>query len=69
MFYVKNVPGRERVVRVLAGVLMIACGLIGLAGLLVGYLIAASGVVTILTGFLGFCPMCAMAGRKLPVSK
>jgi len=69
MFYVKNVPGWERVVRVLAGVLMIACGLIGLAGLLVGYLIAASGVVTILTGFLGFCPMCAMAGRKLPAPK
>jgi len=65
VFYVKNVPGWERVLRVAAGLLMIACGLLGLAGLLVGYLVAAAGVVTMLTGFFGICPMCAMAGRKL----
>ena len=65
VFYVKNVPGWERGLRVAAGLLMIACGLLGLAGLLVGYLVAAAGVVTMLTGFLGICPMCAMAGRKL----
>jgi len=69
MFYVKNVPSWERVARVLGGLLMVACGLIGLASMLVGYLIAAWGVVTILTGFFGFCPMCAMAGRKLPTAR
>jgi hypothetical protein len=31
-----------------------------------GYLIAGTGAVAILTGFFGFCPMCAMVGRKLP---
>jgi Protein of unknown function (DUF2892) len=67
MFYAKNVPVWERVLRVAAGVLMIACGLRGpgLAGGVVGDVIAASGAVTLLTGFIGFCPMCAMAGRRL----
>jgi hypothetical protein len=65
MFYVKNVPGWERVLRVIAGLAMIACGLLALKGLLIGYLLAGSGVLTMLTGFFGFCPMCAMAGRRL----
>jgi hypothetical protein len=65
MFYVKNVPGWERVLRAIAGLAMIACGLLGLKGLPIGYLLAGSGVVTMLTGFFGFCPMCALAGRRL----
>jgi hypothetical protein len=35
-------------------------------GAMAGYLIAGAGAVAILTGFFGFCPMCAMVGRKLP---
>jgi len=65
MLYVKNVPGWERAVRVVAGLAMIACGLLGLSGLVIGYAIAGVGVSTLLTGFIGFCPMCAMAGRRL----
>jgi hypothetical protein len=45
---------------------MIACGLAGLAGQPLGWLIAGAGAVTLLTGFVGYCPMCAAAGRKLP---
>lgn len=67
MFYRKNLPRWERGVRVVAGAAMIACGLLGdLPGTVAGYAIAASGVVTLLTGFVGFCPMCAMVGRRLP---
>ena len=66
MFYRKNLPGWERAMRVVGGVVMIACGLLGLAGTPIGYLIAAAGVVTAMTGFFGFCPMCAMVGRRLP---
>jgi Protein of unknown function (DUF2892) len=65
MFYIKNVPSWERTLRVVAGVATIAYGLFGLKGTLVGYLVAASGVIIILTGFTGFCPMCALAGRRL----
>jgi hypothetical protein len=52
--------------RVVAGLILVACGLIGLPAAPLGYLFAASGAVAILTGFFGFCPMCAMVGRKLP---
>jgi hypothetical protein len=52
-----------------AGLAMIACGLFGLEGLAIGYLIAAVGTVTLLTGFVGFCPMCAMGGRRLGTKK
>ena len=65
VFYVKNIPGWERAVRVVAGLLMVACGLVGLKALIIGYAIAGVGVVTLLTGFVGFCPMCAMVGRRL----
>ena len=33
-------------------------------GLPVGYVIACVGVVSVLTGFVGYCPACAVAGRK-----
>ena len=67
MFYRKNVPGWERVMRVVAGTLMMACGLVGpgIAGTPVGIIIAITGAVTLVTGFIGFCPACAMVGRKL----
>jgi hypothetical protein len=72
MFYRKNLPGWERAMRSVGGVVMIAFGLFGMPGLpgmpgaMAGYLIAGTGAVAILTGFFGFCPMCAMVGRKLP---
>ena len=72
MFYRKNLPGWERAMRSVGGVVMIAYGLFGMPGLpgmpgtMAGYLIAGTGAVAILTGFFGFCPMCAMVGRRLP---
>jgi hypothetical protein len=66
MFYRKNLPGLERAMRVMGGVGMIAYGLIGMSGTTTGYLIAGGGVLAIVTGFFGFCPMCAMVGRRLP---
>ena len=66
MFYRKNLPGWERTMRVVGGVVMIAYGLMAMSGMTAGYLIAATGAVAIATGFVGFCPMCAMVGRKLP---
>ena len=66
MLYRKDLPGWERTMRVVGGAAMVACGLLGLSGMPIGYLIAGAGLVTALTGFVGFCPMCAMAGRKLP---
>ena len=65
MFYTKNVPSWERLLRV-----MMAAGLGGYAlfgdashGLQIVLWLAA--VMMLMTGFIGFCPMCAMVGRKL----
>jgi hypothetical protein len=66
MFYRKNLPGWERAMRGIGGAMMIGYGLIGLSGTTPGYLLAGAGAVAIATGFFGFCPMCAMVGRKLP---
>lgn len=68
MLYKRNLPRWEQVLRAIAGIAMIACGLVGpwLAGTSVGYVIAVSGGVTLLTGFIGYCPACAVAGRKPP---
>lgn len=66
MWYRKNIPGWERALRVLMAIAMIGYGLFALPGLAIGYLIAAAGVMAGLTGFVGFCPACAMVGRRLP---
>jgi hypothetical protein len=66
MFYRKNLPGWERAMRAIGGAVMIAYGLFGMPGTMAGYVIAGAGAVTVLTGFFGFCPMCAMVGRRPP---
>ena len=65
MWYVKNVPGGERVLRMLVG----AAGAIAALTFLPvpwSWGGAASAAGLTLSGLLGFCPACAMVGRKLP---
>ena len=64
MLYRKNVGSNESWARAIGGALIVACSLtqIGLTPL--GLVLATSGVFTALTGLFGFCPACAMAGRK-----
>ena len=64
MFYVKNVPNGERVVRVVAGLAAAGLGL-SLLGGMAGWLVAASAAGLVASGLFGFCPACAMVGRKL----
>jgi hypothetical protein len=68
MFYVKNVPNGERVLRVAAGVLAMAIGLLAVGGT-PGVLLAASAAGIAVSGLFGFCPMCAMVGRRLDKAK
>ena len=65
MFYVKNVPNWERVLRVITGVMALAFAALnwGTSSIAVG--IGIMGAVLAMTGLVGFCPMCAMVGRKL----
>lgn len=65
MIYVKNVPGWERWVRGLLGfvVLGTALALFGYSWLGLGFGIV--GIMALMTGLIGFCPICALAGRRL----
>jgi len=64
MLYRRNVGSKESWARVLGGALIAACSLFQIGATPLGLVLAASGVVTVLTGLFGFCPACALAGRK-----
>ncbi|WP_374565188.1 DUF2892 domain-containing protein [Ideonella sp.] len=67
MWYAKNVPNGERVARVLCGVVSAGAAFALLSGPW-AWLGAASAAGLTMSGLLGFCPACAMVGRKLPGS-
>jgi len=64
MFYVKNVPAWERVVRVVVGLIAVIVGYTVLGGLW-GTILALSAAGIVASGLFGFCNMCAMVGRRL----
>ena len=69
MIYRKNLPSWERISRSLAGIGLIVLAAMASWGTAVGWVLAASGTIALLTGFWGFCPICAMAGRRAPADK
>ena len=64
MLYRKNVGTKEAWARALAGGLLAVYGLVQYGLTPPGLLLAASGAFTALTGVFGFCPACALVGRK-----
>ncbi len=62
--YVKNVPNWERAIRIVLALAVIAGGL-ALAATPLNWMLAAAGAGFGLTGVVGFCPACALVGRKL----
>ena len=64
MLYVKNLPAWERSVRLLASVAMSLCAY-KFWGHPLGVIFAVLAVYNALTATFGFCPACAMAGRRL----
>ena len=62
MFYQKNLFAWEQVLRIVVGLAMVGA-LFYLPGWL-GYLVAAGGGMLAITGVFGYCPACAMIGRK-----
>ena len=65
MFYPKNVPNWERGARIVFGVVLIAMALFGSFSALMSTMLIASALFVIGTGFVGWCPACALVGRKL----
>ena len=65
MLYVKNVPPAERVIRVLMGIGLLVAAVMWLGVNAKGFIVGAMGMMAALSGLVGWCPMCAMVGRKL----
>ena len=65
MFYTKNVPGWERVLRVMMGIALLAASLASFGSTTLGWTAGVMGAVATMSGLVGFCPACAMVGRKL----
>lgn len=64
-FFIKNVPPAERVLRLLLAAGVAVWGVVADGPL--GVTLVASAAGFALTGLVGFCPMCALVGRKLKV--
>jgi Protein of unknown function (DUF2892) len=62
--YTKNVPNWERALRVVLSGVTIAAALANLPAPW-NWVVAASALGFALTGLVGFCPACALVGRRL----
>jgi hypothetical protein len=66
-FYAKNLPNWERVLRLLLSVAAIASALTFLSPPW-SLVLAASALGFSITGVVGFCPACALLGRRVEKS-
>jgi len=65
MFYLKrNLPTWERALRVACGAALALAAVWWFPGGLLGASALVGAAVFALTGLVGFCPACAMVGRK-----
>ncbi|TPQ30876.1 DUF2892 domain-containing protein [Bradyrhizobium guangdongense] len=60
-FYRKNIGSRQQMMRLALGVAVAIAAFVYLSGF-AAWLVAASGLGFALTGLVGYCPMCAVAG-------
>lgn len=68
MFYVKNVPVWERVLRIGGAVALVVYAILNPGSAFSWVLIGISAGLA-LSGLFGFCPACAMVGRRLNKTK
>ena len=65
MFYQKNVPTLERVCRVFIGLVIACAGFFFAPDIWMKWLAIGAGLTAACTGFIGYCPMCALANRQI----
>ena len=61
----RNLYRWERLLRVLIGLALLAWALLAGSAPVWQYIAGGTGVTLIATALLGFCPLCAMAGRSI----
>lgn len=64
IYFKRNLPGWERAIRVLSGLVLAGLAVLFSTSPLMMWIEMAAGLCLVGTGFVGFCPMCAMMGRK-----
>jgi hypothetical protein len=65
MFFIKrNLPLWERVLRVAVGLGIVWAVWAGLTVGIVSWIAGATAATMVLTAFVGFCPACALVGRR-----
>jgi hypothetical protein len=64
MVYKKNVGGVERIARAVAALIMVTCAFTAFSQSPLKWVLLLAGAITLLTGLVGFCPACALAGRR-----
>ena len=64
IYFKRNLPGWERAIRVLSGLVLAGLAVLFSTSPLMMWIGMAAGLCLVGTGFVGFCPMCAMMGRQ-----
>lgn len=64
IFYTKNLPAWERTLRIVVALAMASYPLLVMTSPW-RWMISLSGVLLGLTGLMGICPMCLLAGRRM----
>lgn len=64
VYFKHNLPGWERAIRLVSGLFLIGLAALFSTSSSLMWIGVAAGLSMIFTGFAGFCPMCAMVGRK-----
>ncbi|MBV7543954.1 DUF2892 domain-containing protein [Acidovorax sp. sic0104] len=64
MLYRKNITRPESLLRIVGGIALVAVGLWWQGASPMGLVLVASGVGSVLSGAFGYCPACALVGRK-----
>ena len=59
-----NLPGWERAIRIALGIIVAGLATLVAPSPMMTWIGVAMGAMFAGTGFIGYCPMCAMAGRS-----
>lgn len=65
MLYVKNIPNWERALRIVMGLTGLGYALMNWSVSGIAVAVGVMAAMLAITGLFGFCPMCALFGRKL----